>query len=131
MGWEPPTGHWELFLSIALCSFVFPCILPMCSYAFPCIPKGSRAIPGNMGAANHHLDTGSYSYVFLCIPMFSYVFLCTLCMYSCVFLCIPKGSRAILGNMGSGNHHLGTGSDSYVFLCIPMHSYLFFLCIPM
>ena len=56
-----------------------------------------------------------YFFVFLCIPMYSYVFL--------------WGSIGIPGlGEWARNHHLGAGM---LFLCIPMYySYVFF-CIPM
>ena len=122
------------------------------SYVYLCIPMGSIGIPGNLGAVNHHLGTGRYSYVFLCVPMVPLGIpgnlgtgsLSTwapeaISMYSDVLflgipmlsLCISMGSIGITDNLGAGNHQLGTGNYSFLLLCVPLFSHVFFLCVPM
>ena len=95
-----------------------------------CISMGSIGITGNLGAGNHQLGTGNYSFLLLCVPLYSFVFFLCVPMHSHVFL---RGLEQYLVTWGLPTTTWTLGAIpmySCVFLCIPMYSYALFVCIP-
>ncbi len=89
----------------------------MYSYAFLCIPMGSIGIPGNLEAGEAYLGSHRNTWGSIGIPgnlEAGQAYLGT-GSYSYVFLCIPMGSIGMPGNLEAGEAHLGSHRNRGIY----------------